>query len=646
MNEETKIDAAIERIAPAASTAPAPTRAPARPLGPRPAQRPPFRGPASRGPSSRKSFGPGGRGSRPMHAPKKDETQVHKKVEDTVPPLAPNCIRIIPLGGVEEIGKNMTVVEYNNDIVIIDIGFQFKDENTPGIDYILPNTKYLEERKDKIRAVLVTHGHLDHVGGIPYVMPRIGNPPLYTRMLTSVLIKKRQEEFPHFLPLDIKVVEKNESMTLGSLKIKFFAVTHTIPDAMGIIIETPHGSIVHTGDLKLDHVNGVPTEEEVEEYERAFKNQKVLLLMADSTNVENPGFSIPEKTVHKNIEEIIKNAKGRLIITTFASLLERMLKIVEFAEKYGKKVVVEGRSMKTNIEICLQLGLLKPKKDTIILAEHMDNYPPERLIVLATGAQGDEFGAMMRISNKTHKYIKITKRDTVLLSSSIVPGNERAVQKLKDNLSRQGAHILHYRNSDVHSSGHANHDETVWIHQHIKPKFFMPVHGYHYMLRVHGDIANEANGLTENEVVIPDNGSVVEIQDSGAKIVKLKEKAPSGIVMVDGFSVGDIQDVVIRDRQMLAQDGIFIVFAIINAQNGKLKKSPDIISRGFVYLRESQELLHQARMIIKTTVEETTKNMNPINVDYVKTTISDNVSKFLLQKTAKRPIVIPVLLAV
>lgn len=610
---------------------------------PRPAPRPFDRRPGERSQSGRKSFG-GDRG-RPR-PPVKDETQIHKKVEDTVPPLLPDSIRIIPLGGVEEIGKNMTMIECGNDIVVIDIGFQFKDENTPGIDYILPNTKYLEERKDKIRAVIVTHGHLDHIGGIPYVMPRIGNPPLYTRMLTSVMIKKRQEEFPQVPPLDIKVVEKGETITIGALKIKFFAVTHTIPDAMGVIIETPYGSIVHTGDLKLDHVNGIPTEEEEAEYERAFKDQKVLLLMADSTNVENPGFSIPEKTVHKNIEIIIRDTKGRLIIATFASLLERMLKIIEFAEKYGKKVVVEGRSMKQNIEICRHLGLLKPKKDTLISVEDMGQYPPDRIIILATGAQGDEFAAMMRISNKTHKYVKITKRDTILLSSSIIPGNERPVQKLKDNLSRQGAHIIHYRIADVHSTGHANKDETAWIHRKIKPKFFMPVHGYHYMLRVHGEIAKEANGLTEEQVIIPDNGSIVEIQSAGSKIVKLKEKAPSGIVMVDGFSVGDIQDVVIRDRQMLAQDGIFIVFAIINAQTGKLKKSPDIISRGFVYLRESQDLLHQARIIIKNTVEDSTRGQNPINIDYIKTNVTDQVGKFLLQKTAKRPIVIPVLLTI
>lgn len=581
-------------------------------------------------------------GRRMTKAP--SQTQVHKKVEDTVPPIG-DSIRIIPLGGVEEIGKNMTAIQYKEDVVVIDIGFQFKDENTPGIDYILPNTKYLEENKDKVKAVIITHGHLDHIGGIPYVMPRIGNPPLYSRNLTTVMIKKRQEEFPHLPPLDIRIVEKDETIKIGALKVKFFAVTHTIPDAMGVIIETPYGSIVHTGDLKLDHENGIPTEEEEAEWAK-FEKEKVLMLMADSTNVENPGFSIPEKTVHKNIEEIIKNVKGRLIIATFASLLERMLKIIEFAEKYGKKVVVEGRSMKQNIEICKHVGLLKAKKDTIITVDQLDMYPPERIVILATGAQGDEFAAMMRMSNKTHKQIKITKRDTVLLSSSIVPGNEKAVQKLKDNLSRQGASIIHYRIADVHSSGHANRDETSWIHKKIKPRFFMPVHGYHYMLRVHGEIAMEANNLKESDIIIPDNGTIVEIQDKGEKLVRLKEKAPSGIVMVDGFSVGDIQEVVIRDRQMLAQDGIFIIFAIVNGQTGKLKKSPDIISRGFVYLRESQELLHQARIVIKNTIEESTKGMNPINFDYVKTNLTDNVSKFLFQKTAKHPIVIPVLLGI
>lgn len=568
-----------------------------------------------------------------------------KKSHDVIPPPGDN-IRIIPLGGVEEIGKNMTIVEYKNDIVIIDMGFQFKDDDTPGVDYILPNTTYLEERKDKIRGVLITHGHLDHIGGIPYIMDRIGNPPIYTRALTSIMIKKRQEEFAHLPALDIRVVEKEDGIKLGDLKIRFFSVTHTIPDSMGIIIDTPYGCIVNPGDIKLDHVDGVPTEKEEKEYGR-FKNENVLFLMMDSTNVDNPGFSTPERLVHENLDEIIKNTKSRLIIGTFASQLERVMKIIQIAEKYGKKVVVEGRSMKNNIEIARNMGLLEIKKDTIISTEEMEHYPPDRIIALATGAQGDEFAALMRMSNKTHKYFKITPRDTVLLSSSIIPGNEKAVQKLKDNLARQGAKIIHYRSSDVyiHSTGHGNKGELEWLHRKINEKFFMPMHGSHYMLRVHEDLAKSI-GIPKENIVVPDNGAIIEIQDEGKKIVRLKEAAPSGMMMVDGFSIGDVQELVIRDRKMLAQDGMFVIIASINTSTGKLKKSPDIISRGFIYLRESQDLLQQARIIIKKTVEDTTKGMNPINFDFVKSSVADNVGRFLFQKTAKKPIVIPVILGV
>ncbi len=569
-----------------------------------------------------------------------------KKQDDVIPP-AGDSIRIIPLGGVEEIGKNMTLIEYKDDIVVIDMGFQFKDDDTPGVDYILPNTKYLEDRKDKIRGVIITHGHLDHIGGIPYIMDRIGNPPLYTRALTSIMVKKRQEEFPHLPTLDIRVVEKDDTILLGKLKVRFFAVTHTIPDSMGIIIDTPYGSLVTPGDIKLDHVDGVPTEAEVKEFSR-FDKENVLFLMMDSTNVDNQGFSTPERLVHENLEEIIKNTKSRLIIGTFASQLERVMKIIEISEKYGKKVVVEGRSMKNNIEIVLNMNMLKIKNDTIITSDDMENYPPDRIIVLATGAQGDEFAALMRMSNKTHKYFKVTPRDTVLLSSSIIPGNEKAVQKLKDNLARQGAKIIHYRSSDVyiHSTGHGNRGELEWIHKHVKAKFFMPMHGSHYMLRVHEDLAKSIIGMPPENIIVPDNGAILEIQDGGTKFVRLKESAPDSVVMVDGFSIGDVQELVMRDRKTLAQDGIFMIVASVNAKTGKLKKSPDIISRGFVYLRESQDLLNQTRQIIKKTIEDTTRGMNPINFDYVKANLADNVGRYLYQKTAKKPIVIPVILAV
>jgi len=577
-------------------------------------------------------------GNKP-HSPRPQAAEGNHKI----PPLADGNIRIVHLGGVEEVGRNMSLIEYKDTIIVVDCGFMFSEDSTPGIDYILPNTKYLEERKGKVKALVITHGHLDHIGAIPYVMERIGNPPLYTRQFTSYMIKKRQEEFPHTPALDMRIVEKNERVHIGDLSLSFFGVSHSIPDAMGLIAETPYGDIVHTGDLRLDHAEGEVSEIEEIVYQE-FKDRNVLLLQADSTNAENPGFSISEKVVQHNIEAIIRDTKNRLIVSTFASQVERMLKMIDIAEKYGRKVIVEGRSMKSNIEVAKAAGLLKAKPGTLITVEEMANYPDNKIMALVTGAQGEEFAALMRISNKTHKHIRLSPKDTILMSSSVIPGNEREVQRLKDNLSRQGAHIIHYKTSDVHSSGHANAEELAWIHEKIHPKFFVPIHGYHYMLRVHGDIARRI--VKEENVIIPDNGMVIEIQDEGKKIVKLKESVPKNIVMVDGFSVGDIQEVVIRDRQTLAQDGIFVVVASVDSMTGKLRKSPDIISRGFVYLKESQELLRQTRNLVKKTVEDTTHGMNPINFDYVKANVTDAVERYLFQKTAKRPIVIPVLIGV
>ena len=564
--------------------------------------------------------------------------------DDVIPVLEEGVVRIVPLGGVEEIGKNMSAIQYGNDIIIVDCGFQFREDNTPGIDFILPNTSYLEDNRDKIRAIVVTHGHLDHIGGFPYIMENLGFPPIYSRRLTTVMIKKRQEEFPHLPKLDIREVEKNDTIQMGKIQVRFFSVTHTIPDSMGIIIDTPHGSIVHVGDLKIDTVDSVPTQAEVDEY-KMFEKENVLLLMSDSTSVEKLGFSYPESEVHKNIEKIIKKVHGRLIIGTFASQLERIIKIIEIAEKHGKKIVVDGRSMKVNIEIVLELGMLKVKKGTIISLDEMKNTPENKVMILATGAQGDEFASLMRMANKTHRHIKISKNDTIILSSSIIPGNERPVQKLKDNLSRQGAHIIHYQIAGVHSGGHAHREDAKWIIKKINPKFFIPQHGYHYMHRVHAEIAHEC-GIPEKNIIIPDNGSIIEIRDKGEKIVRLKEMAPSSLRLVDGFSVGDIKEVLIRDRKMLAEDGMFVIIVTVNLKTGKLRKSPDIISRGFVYLRESQELLQQTRLIIKKTVEKSISGVHSINFDYVKSNITDEVSRFLFQKTNKRPIVIPVVLGI
>lgn len=563
-----------------------------------------------------------------------------------IPPVTDeDVVRVIPVGGVEEVGKNMTLVETKDDIIVFDAGFQFvsDESDAPGINYILPNTQYLEQNKDKIRGIVVTHGHLDHIGGIPFLLERLGNPPIYTRYLTSVMILKRQEEFPHLPKVDMQVVEPWQRIKIGSTYIKPFPVTHSIPDSMGISVETKHGNIVISGDLKLDHEDGEPTDAEKEVWGNIGKDENILFI-GDSTNAEKTGFSIPEIRVHSNIEEIIRNVEGRLIIGTFASQFARMIHIIDICEKLGKKVVTEGRSIKTNIEIAQKANILKVQKGTIIPIQEMDNYPADRIVVLSTGAQGEEFAALMRIATKKHRFIRLNERDTIMLSSSVIPGNELSVQRLKDNIYRSGAQIIHYRASDVHSTGHGNSGELVWINKQVDPTFFMPAYGYHSMIRCHAYAAIEA-GFKKENVIIADNGSIIDIKNGTERIVH-KEKAPSEIMMVDGFTVGTRQEVVIRDRQSLAQDGMFVVIATVNTKTGKLRKSPDIISRGFIYLRESQQLLSEARILIKKTVEESTKDMHPVNLDHVKDELTDTLSAFLLQKTNKTPMVIPVLIGI
>ena len=564
-----------------------------------------------------------------------------------IPPITDeDTVRVIPISGVEEIGRNMNVVETKDDIVIFDAGFQFVSEesNAPGINYILPNTQYLEENKHKIRAIVLTHAHLDHIGGIPFIMERIGNPPIYTQYLTSLMVLKRQEEFPHLEPLDMHVVKEGESFVLGNnLKIQTFPVTHSIPDAMGVSVITKYGNVVLTGDVRLAHVDGKPDPKEEQWWKEVGQNNNLAMII-DSTNADRDGFSLPETEVFKNLEQIVKNTSGRLIIGTFASQFERLISVIKACEEYGKVVVPEGRSLKTNIDIALTAKLLEVKPGVIISAQEAEHYPADRVVVISTGAQGEEFAALMRMASGKHKFITLNERDTVVLSSSVIPGNEIAVQKLKDNIYRRNVKVINYRGANVHSSGHGNAGELGWIRNTVKPKFLIPVHGHHFHLKSHMYSAVE-NGFPRENIVVPDNGSIIEIyKDESIKVLPMK--IPTADIMVDGFTVGAKQEVVLRDRQSLAEDGMFVIIATINPRTGKLRKSPDIISRGFVYLRENQQLLSEARILIKKTIEKLSAGSHPIDLDYIKDEVTNTVSGFLLQKTNKTPMVIPVLIGI
>jgi ribonuclease J len=565
-----------------------------------------------------------------------------KPKELKIPALAPNDIRVIPLGGVEQVGANMTAIEMNDQIIVIDAGIGFATEETPGIDYMVPNTTYLEANKHKIKALVITHGHLDHIGAIPFLIGRLGNPPIYSREFGALLIQKKATEFPG-LKLNIKTVGQDDGpiQLTDDLKVQFFGLTHSIPDSTGVIIETPYGDIVSTGDVRVDNYDGVPTAFEIEQYS-VFKGRKVLLMTMDSTGIPNPGWSISETQVIDTVDRIIGQTSGRLVVAAFASQVERLMEFIISAKKYGKMIVVDGRSMKTNLGIAEELKLTDFAH--VITTEEMNDYPPHKLVMLVTGSQGEEFAALMRISNGTHKQVKLNDTDTIVLSSSVVPGNDHAVAKLKDNLFRTDAKVITYMDNQVHASGHGKRGELTWIHQQVDYKFFMPIHGNHYMLKMHAELAEEL-GTHKEMIVVPDNGSVIEIREKGDKIIKLKEKAPGDPFIVDGLSVSDTQHLVIRDRQMLAQDGIFMIVVMIDRRTKKVRKSPDLISRGFVVLKENQELLAKTRTMVKEHVEESVQEMNPIDFDYLKDTIGKKIGKYLLQQTGKRPVVIPVVLS-
>jgi ribonuclease J len=579
-------------------------------------------------------------------SPRNNDRESHfsEKKQVPIPPLAPGDIRIIPIGGVEQIGQNMTVIEYNDQIVIIDAGIQFKDEKTPGIQYIVPNTGYLEERLHLIKALVITHGHLDHIGGIPYIIDKIGNPPIYTREFGALLIKKRQEEFPHLEPLNLHIVEKSDTSIRISddLKVRFFGLTHSIPDSTGVIIETPLGDIVSTGDVRVENLDGIPVQTEVDQY-KFFKDRNVLLMTMDSTGIPVPGWSLAESIVVKTVDRIIAETKGRLFIGTFASQVERIIEFIASAKRYGRYVVVEGRSMKANVGIVDHLGLVD--LDHVIPVEDMHKYPPNKILILATGSQGEQYALLDRVADGTHKFIKLTEHDTIIFSSSVIPGNERAIEGLKDRLYRYNPKVITYADDQVHSSGHGKRNELQWLHSQINYKFFMPVHGSHYRLKMHADMIVEEMNFPRENTVVPDNGTIIEIREQGTKLVRLEARAPHERFIIDGNYIGPAHEVVLRDRRTLSEEGIFTIIVTLDQRTHALKKSPDINSRGFIYLRDNQDLLHKVRGLAKKIVETQIEQDRHLDISNLKDVLGDKIQKFLFQKTGKKPIVTAVIIA-
>jgi ribonuclease J len=570
-----------------------------------------------------------------------EETVTPQPVTTSKYTVSREMLRIIPMGGVEEVGENMTVFEYGDDIIIIDMGLAFPDESMPGIDFIIPDTQWLEENKKRIRGVIVTHGHLDHTGGIPFILPKLGDPPIYTMPLTAGFIKKRLEEFDLLTRAKINPLHIDDVLKLGVFEITFFRVNHSFPDGVGLQIKTPAGNIVYATDWKFDHT---PVDNKPAEFAKIAKigGEGVLMLMSDSTNANVPGYALSERELSNTIDQIFNDAPARIIFASFATNISRIQQVFNSAAKYNKKVIVTGRSMVQNIEIALSLGYLKIQPKIVIKTEQASKYPDKGVVVLTTGSQGEEAAGLARIARGEHKTIKIKKGDTVVLSSTPIPGNERSVQSVMSNLTRLGARVLYYKNMDIHTSGHAKQEDLKLMIALIRPKYFMPIHGEHFMLVAHGEIA-ESLGVPRENIFIMDNGQAVEVNEKGeARIAEAK--IPGGYVFIDGLGVGDVGEVVIRDRQVMAKDGMFVIILTVDHKTGKLVNQPDIISRGFIYMKGSDELIREVKHEVRKLFESKTKGEN--NYALIRQIVRDNIGEYLYQKTERKPMLLPVIIEV
>ena len=554
-----------------------------------------------------------------------------------------NNLRIIPLGGCEEVGRNMTVFEYGKDIVILDMGIQFPEEDMPGINYVIPNTKYLRGKEKNIRAIIFSHGHMDHIGAAPLLLDKLGNPRIIGRPFTIELIKFRQEDYSLGSSKRLKITYvKNikDEIKLGAFTLKFFPVDHAIMDAVGITLHTPSATVIHPGDWMIKHK---PIGRKEIKYNELSRLPKPTVLMLESIGSTNAQKAITEKEMFDNLERLIRNAPARVIIATFSSQVQRVKQILEFASKIDKKIALDGFSMKMSVEIAGKLGYIKAGKGTIIPINKISDHPDNKVIIICTGAQGEENAALPRIVNGDHKFIKMKKSDTVIFSSSVVPGNERTVQRLKDKLYRLSDNVIHSDIMDVHTSGHSNIKDIQEIIRQINPTYFIPVYANHFMLKEAAKIAHEV-GIAKDKIIVPDNGSVIEVNKQSIKVDK--KKVPTNYIFVDGSGIGDVGEIVLNDRRKLAENGMFVIVVAVDKKTGQVKGSPDIISRGFIYLRESKDLLAQTRRKVISIVNKTTGSDQAVNWTHVKNEIRNKIGQFLFSKTERRPIILPVVIEV
>ncbi|MBO8137029.1 MAG: ribonuclease J [Desulfotomaculum sp.] len=548
-------------------------------------------------------------------------------------------VSIIPLGGLGEIGKNMMVIKYGDNILLIDSGLSFPEEEMLGIDIVIPDITYLIENKHMLRGIVLTHGHEDHIGSLPYVLRQI-NAPVYGTKLTLGLLENKLKDHKLNDRVKLNSVKPRDTIQVGPFKVDFFRVSHSIPDSVGLAVHTPVGTIVHTGDFKIDHT---PVDGEVMDfYKLAQLGEKgVLVLLSDSTNVERPGYTLSERAVGQTFEETFRNAKERIIVATFASNVHRLQQVILAAHKYNRKVAVIGRSMLNVVNIAYELGYLHIPEGTLVELDEINRLPKHKVVLMCTGSQGEPMSALTRISASEHKQVEIMPGDTVIISATPIPGNEKLVARVVDLLFKKGADVIYESVSGIHASGHPSQEELKLILNLIKPKFFIPVHGEHRMLVKHAELAKEL-GIPKQNTFVAENGMVLEFTRRYGRIAG---RVPAGRVLVDGLGVGDVGNIVLRDRKQLSQDGILIVVVTISREQGLVAAGPDIVSRGFVYVRESEELLEGAKEKVKEALEKCYEK-NITDWSTIKSQVRDVLGKYLYDRTRRRPMILPIIMEV